>query len=268
MRYQKFTPVVALSPFIECYFVWEGEVVERTQVQSPPNCFGAIVLNYAEPTWAYQHSTAVSLVPDAFTCGLFTSNYHRVLLGKIGMVGIVFKATAIHNFFGLRMSNLVNSRMPLNLLIGEEADKLLESVKKAESDLGRIKYLEEFILGRLPDAKKRLSIIDEASEYIDQKEGLVSVDEVADHFRVSRRYLEKQFLEKVGVSPKFYSRLKRFSVISNKVAHSEKVDWQDVVLESGLHDQSHLVKEYKEFNHMNPSEYHQNHIELTRFIKG
>lgn len=267
MRYQKFAPAPALRSFIECYFVWEGEVMEKTEVQSPPYCFGAIVFNYADPTWAYQHLDSPTLVPDAFVCGLFTSNYHRVLKGKIGMAGIVFKPTALHNFFALRMSHLVNSRMPLNLLIGDDADSLLISIKKELNDENRVKHLEDFTLLHLEGAKKRLSIIDEAVEYIDQNKGAILVNEVASHLKISRRYLEKQFLEKVGVSPKFYARIKRFGILSNKVAHSEKIDWQDVVVESGLHDQSHLGKEFLEFNGMNPTDYHQQHHEMTRFVK-
>ena len=43
MRYQKFPPFKDLKPFIECYFVWEGEAAEQMEVQSPPNCFCAMV---------------------------------------------------------------------------------------------------------------------------------------------------------------------------------------------------------------------------------
>jgi len=268
MRYTKFTPTASLQPFIECYFIWEGEVTERTEVQSPPNSYGAIVFNCVSPTWAFQHSTPVTKVPDAFVCGLFTSNYHRILQGKISMAGIVFKPSAIHNFFGVRMSSLVNSRMPLNLLIGNEAELLLQQLKERTEDNHRVQLLESFLLPRLHEAKKHLSKIDDAIEYIDKKGGVVTVDEVAHQLKISRRYLEKQFLPKVGVSPKFYARIKRFSILSNKIAHIKKVDWLDVVLESGLHDHSHLAKEFQEFNHMNPTEYHQNHTEMTRFVKG
>jgi AraC-like DNA-binding protein len=124
------------------------------------------------------------------------------------------------------------------------------------------------MLSRVSEARKKITIIDEVLEFIDHKNGSITVDEVATKFRISRRYLEKHFLIKVGVSPKFYSRIKRFGALSNKVAHSEKIDWQDVVNENGFHDQSHLIKEFKEFNKMNPSDYHQNHTEMTRFVKG
>jgi AraC-like DNA-binding protein len=93
------------------------------------------------------------------------------------------------------------------------------------------------------------------------------VEAVATHLKISRRYLEKKFLEKVGVSPKFYARIKRFGNLSNKIAHNIKIDWQEIVMEYGFHDQSHLVKEFIEFNQMNPSQYHSVHRELTRFVK-
>jgi AraC-like DNA-binding protein len=267
MRYQKFKPDPVLAPFIECYFIWEGEAKDRMEVQSPPNCFCAIVFNYGDPTWAYQHSADILPVPEAFVCGLFTSNYCRVLQGKIGMVGIVFKPTAIHSFFGIRMSSLVNSRMPLDLLLGAEAEKLSAVIRGCSSDDRRVQILESFVSGYLDEARKKVSLMDDVVEFIDDRKGCVSVDEVALKFKVSRRYLEKQFLEKVGVSPKFYARIKRFGTLSNKVAHAEKIDWQDVVFETDLYDQSHLVKEYMEFNKMNPSEYHLKHREMTRFLK-
>ncbi len=268
MRYLKFKPAEPITQFIECYFIWEGEATEQIDVQSPPNGFGAIVFNYGDPTWASQNSSDLLAVPDSFICGLFTSNYRRVMKGKIGMAGIVFKTTSIYNIFGIRMSTLVNSRMPLDLLIGENAFNLSESIRLETTDDARIKILEAFLLPRISEAKKKLSLIDECVDFINSNNGSVSVDEVASKFKISRRYLEKQFLEKVGVSPKFYARIKRFGTLSNRVAHSTTVDWQDVVFENGLHDQSHLVKEFKEFNKMNPSEYHLKHNEMTRFIKS
>ena len=132
---------------------------------------------------------------------------------------------------------------------------------------GELRILEELMLSYLAIAKTNVSIIDEAVEYIDTCKGCVSVEVVAEHLKISRRYLEKKFLEKVGVSPKFYARIKRFGALSNKIAHHEKIDWQQIVAEYGFHDQSHLVKEFMEFNQMNPSQYHLLHREMTRFVK-
>lgn len=267
MDYQKFTPCESLKHFVECYFCWKGIAKEELDIQSPPNSFTAIVFNFAKPYQSYQNNTPKMVAPKAFACGLFTSNYHLVLNGKIGMVGIVFKAAAMHNFFGLRMSGLVNNRMALEHILPEQTASLLKAIETAKTDQAKICILEEFVLTRLPEAKSRLSVIDDAVEWIDQHQGCVSVEGVAEHLKISKRYLEKKFLEKVGVSPKFYARMKRFVSLSKIVAYSDKFDWQDIVVKFGLHDQSHLVKEFMEFNQMNPRDYLIKHNELIRFVK-
>jgi hypothetical protein len=50
MRYQKFRHKEMLSPFIECYFIWESEdVLEKEMViETPPNGFCWIVINYGD----------------------------------------------------------------------------------------------------------------------------------------------------------------------------------------------------------------------------
>ncbi|MBX2956967.1 MAG: AraC family transcriptional regulator [Cyclobacteriaceae bacterium] len=267
MHYQKFMPCDRLRSFVECYFVWEGLAKEELDIQSPPNSFGAIVINYSDPYYAYQNNALRMAVPKAFACGLFTSNYHLVLKGTIGMVGVVLKATSLHNFFGLRMSELVNNRMALEYILKDKAGSLVSAVEAAHTDEAKVKILEEFVLSRLPDAKSRLSVIDEAVELIDQNQGCIAVQIVAEQLKISKRYLEKKFLEKVGFSPKFYARIKRFTALSKEVAYNKKLNWQDLVLKYGLHDQSHLVKEFMEFNQMNPTDYLTNHQELVRFMK-
>lgn len=266
MRYQKFPPVAPLLPFVECYYALEGRAARPITVQSPPNGYCAIVINYGDAYSASQHSTDVVNVPLAFVSGQFTSNYQLHFNGDIGMVGIVLKPSALHNIFGIRMSQLVNSRAPLSFLEAVDGDSLTTSIQTETSDESRVKNLEAFMLSFVKKGKANLSIIDEAIERIDACKGCITVEKLAADLKVSRRYLEKKFLEKVGVSPKFYSRLKRFGTLSNIIAHQKEIDWQQIVLEYGFHDQSHLVKEFLEFNQMNPTQYHAVHQEMTRFI--
>lgn len=266
MLYKKFQPTLELIPFVDCLFVWEGGTNEILLVQSPPSGFNALVFNYADPYWAFLQEEQKDQVPLAFASGQFTGNYHLELKGKIGMIGIVLKASSLYNFFGLNMVNMVNKRLALEEFLGEAGNKIHQEIINASSIEERIKILQDFLLGQLETVKRKLSIIDEAIYFIDHKNGMLTIDEVLSRFKISRRYLEKKFLEKVGISPKLYARIKRFAYLSNKVVHNQEVDWQDIVFENGFHDQSHLVKDYKAFNQMNPSEYYQKHRELIRFI--
>jgi AraC-like DNA-binding protein len=120
----------------------------------------------------------------------------------------------------------VNSRVPLSYFPGLPEEILWTAVKDQGSDEGRTKILEELMISYLPAAKRGVSIIDEAVEYIDACKGCVSVEAVAQKLNISRRYLEKKFLEKVGISPKFYARIKRFGTLSNKIARQNS--WSSI----------------------------------------
>jgi AraC-like DNA-binding protein len=267
MFYKKFLPDPSLVPYVDCLFVWERAYSEYLLVQSPPSGFNAMVFNYADPYRAYFQKDKIEEVPLAFASGQFTGNYHLELTGKIGMIGIVFKPTSLHNYFNLMMADMVNNRIDLRDFLGGTGEKLFQNIKNGKSIEVRVSLLEAYLLSFSESVKRKLTIIDEAIDFIDLKKGMVTIEEVLSKYKISRRYLEKKFLEKVGIPPKLYARIRRFSYLSNIVAHHKKIDWQDIVFKNGYHDQSHLVKDFKIFNQMKPSAYHQEHHELIRFIK-
>jgi AraC-like DNA-binding protein len=225
-----------------------------------------MVFNYGDAYQAFQGDELPRDVPTAFFSGQFTSNFHLILKGNVRIAGVVFKPSAINNLFGIRMSTLVNSRMLLNYALAEKATDLHNQIGSAKSDQVRADILFTFLSDKLKEINYTPTLTDQAVAIIDQNKGNIAVNEVAEKLGVSQRSLEKWFLEKVGLSPKFYARIKRFSVLSNIVAHKEKVDWQEVLVEAGFHDQSHLIKEYLDFNKMNPSTYHEKHTEAIRYI--
>lgn len=268
MRYTKFKPDPLLLPFVECFYHWEGMASEPLVVQSPPNGYAAIVFNLGASYASSQESNHLTSVPPAFVSGQFTSNYRLHLHGPILSVGAVLRPATVHNFFGIRMSHLVNTRASLDFLPGLDADGLWKQINSETAVADRIALIEKLLLNLLPEAKTKLSIIDEAIDHIDACNGCTTVDAIATELRISRRYLEKKFLEKVGISPKYYARIKRFSILSNEIAHTKHIDWQQIVSQYGFHDQSHLVKEFLEFNQMNPTQYHLLHKEMSRLIKN
>lgn len=266
MNYQKFLPVSELAAHVECFFEWKGYTEKELDIQSPPSSFCGLVINCGTLMQAHQHNGPRQAVPPAFVCGLFTSNYHLIVKGDIHSVGIVFKPCAVHDFFDIRMSSLVNSRLDLTLLPGFDT-ALCTAVRESTSSDNQVGILQGFLLGKLNEAKTKATVVNDVAAEIDRLHGHVEVAALAEYFHISKRYLEKRFLEKVGVSPKMYARIKRFGAVANEVAHAQQVDWQKLVAEGNFHDQSHLIKEFREFNKINPTDYHKTHNEMTRYIK-
>jgi methylphosphotriester-DNA--protein-cysteine methyltransferase len=266
MVYKKVTVTPSLKRFVECFYYWETSGVGETVVQSPPNGYCAFVCNCGDRYFAGQSGELLIQVPVSFFSGQFTSNYELKFQGHLAVVGIVFKPAALFSLFGFTMSSLVNSRVDAEWLLGDEGTRLTSAVRKAVTWQERISLLCDFLDTKLADSGES-GAVDAAIRVIDEANGSVTIQEVADQIRVNKRTLEKKFLREVGISPKYYARIRRFGAISNKIAHSDCVDWQDMVFEGGFHDQSHLVKEFLEFNKTSPAVYHKTHREMTRFLR-
>ncbi|MDH5366715.1 MAG: AraC family transcriptional regulator [Cyclobacteriaceae bacterium] len=268
MEYKKYTSKKTTSFICEGYFYWKGEVEKELDVQSPPTSYNALVFNLGDLCYGYQHNNKTLPIPQNFVCGQFTNNYHLVIKGEIEMVGIIFKPTAMYNLFKLRMSNLVNNRMPLEHVLGGQALKIYNSLKKEPEPALKINILKKLIETWSEKAKVNLTIIDDTIEYIDERIKNITVQEVVDHFHLSKRYFEIKFLEKVGVSPKMYIRLKRISTLCYQALYQNESDWQEIVNDFGFYDQAHFIKEFNKFNFTSPAKYKKDHNELIRFVKN
>src|SRR5215203_7458044 len=97
MNYQKFRPADVLSPFVECFFVWESEELLQQElvVESPPNGFCSLVINFGDPYFLQNKKYEKLAVPAQFISGQAIYSYRLTLNGKIGIAGIVLKPAAL-----------------------------------------------------------------------------------------------------------------------------------------------------------------------------
>lgn len=76
-------------------------------------------------------------------------------------------------------------------------------------------------------------------EKIKPKDGMIDIKEVASKLSISERHLERSFKKATGATPKFYSRVIRFSHMFS-IIQDRKDSWVRIALASGYFDQSHF----------------------------
>ncbi|MFN7117505.1 MAG: DUF6597 domain-containing transcriptional factor [Saprospiraceae bacterium] len=267
MFYQKFIPHPLLKPFVECFYIWEGKVFESCTFESPPSSFASIVFNYGNTyTVSNQQHTHLK-TPSFFITGQATGRYELSLSGTIGMVGVVFKPAALATFFDLPMFELTEERLNLETVLGKSAVELGEQIIEAKSRLMRLKILENWLLQLHREKASDFDGIDFAANLILDQNGAVEVDELLRQVFMSRRQFERKFFNKVGISPKYYIRIRRIGHVCNLLAHQEKADWQLLIGVGGYFDQAHFIKEFKHFLGATPSQYFKNNKELVHFLE-
>ena len=83
-----------------------------------------------------------------------------------------------------------------------------------------------------------------------------SLEEWAAMACLSLRQFERNFIIRVGISPKLFIRIVRFEyAMKIKNSYSDK-SWSEIALECGYTDSSHLLKEFKEFAEFPPSQFY------------
>jgi AraC-like DNA-binding protein len=84
--------------------------------------------------------------------------------------------------------------------------------------------------------------------------GLVRVDALADAVDLSVRQLERQFQERVGLSPKLFLRIIRFQEVLRAVRTGpDALRWADLAMAHGFYDQAHFIRDCRLFAGASPS---------------
>lgn len=270
MQYQKFSPNEILSAFVECYFVWEsGETLqEELVIESPPTGFGSIVINYGSPYFIQNKKYEHLDVPAQFISGQSIYSYKLSMKGDIRIAGIVFKPAGLSSFFGLAGYEYVEERADLFKAITHDYVKTyVEKIRNAGSAKDRAKMLEAFLLHHYKIHNPKTDYIDEAANCMVAKNGMVDMQDLLKESHMSRRSFERKFFYKVGLSPKYYARIRRIGYVLLLTAGKKKVNWPSVYYEAEFYDQAHFIKDFEEFTGRTPQQYLAENTELFNHVE-
>ena len=274
MRYQKISPAPHLAPFVACYFVWEKDdsLLQPLRIESPPTGFASMVFNYGD-SYHVRTEKGSQPAPLAFLSGQSTHQYELELTGRIGMTGIVFKPAGLSSLFGVPMYEFSNERVLLADVLGagherQTAAVLGEQIANCTTDAGRVAVLEGFLNRQLLRRGNRFDRTDYVANLMMDKRGVLNVSELENDLFVCRRQFERQFLQKVGVSPKYYARIRRIGYLCAELAAKrwQITDWQDLIYRCGYYDQSHFIRDFTQFTGKRPAVYLKDNAELMQYL--
>lgn len=272
MRYQKFVPAPHLAPFVECYYVWESQQVispaSPVCIESPPSGYGSLVCNTGAVYSVETHSGLLCLAPAAFITGQSTQQYRLWLTGPVRAVGVVFRPAGLSALLGLNMIDLADKRIDLAAVLGPQAGEVMEKVANAPTPAAKVAILEQLLLGQLNRRNVLPDRIDYTANRIVAQRGIVRLDELIDDAFLCRRQFERKFMHRVGVSPKFYARIRRVGYLCSVMAAQrwQVSDWQELVVQAGYYDQAHFIRDFTAFMGQRPTLYVHQNQELSRFI--
>jgi AraC-like DNA-binding protein len=169
-------------------------------------------------------------------------------------VGIGLTPAGAYALFGTPMHELANVLVGLSELIGDRAEQLAERLTQARTWSARFDLLDDLLLRWFLAGPAQLDDVTHAWRLLHQASGRVTVGELADAVGRSRRYLELQFRDQIGMPPKTAARILRFQQSLRLATRSGRPVWSEVATRCGYVDQAHLNRDFRQLAGCTPTD--------------
>lgn len=190
--------------------------------------------------------------PRSFVVGEMTRFLVLQAIGPLATMGVRFRPGRAYRFLPFPVDVLTDETTTTGDVWGGEGKDIEESVLEARSDFERMHLVEKFLLSRIGSVDSH-PWFDAAIAEIMRSRGMVRVEQLAGKINLSSRQLEREFRAKAGLSPKALARIIRFQNLLRLVGESNLREWATLALAGGYADQSHMVREFRDFSGQSPT---------------
>jgi len=175
--------------------------------------------------------------------------------GRARVVQVDLEPLAARALFGLPLRELAHLVVPLDALLGADAERLAERLADAASPAERFAILDRVLLDRLARATPPRPDVARAWDRLVATGGTVPVEALARELGCSRRHLAARFGEEVGLSPKRVARLLRFRRAHALLTARPHTALAALAADCGYADQAHLTREFRALAGTTPAAY-------------
>ena len=159
-------------------------------------------------------------------------------------------------FFTDSMSEFTNYATDAYGIFSKEINHFYYSLMEAGSLEQKIAVLDRFLVGKLIKNEKqhrKSKLIGQVCKHIYSMGDTYNSKTLSSGYGLSERYLEKLFVNMVGISPRALFSVHRFNKSLDLVLSSAR-KLTSIAYDCGYHDQSHFIKEFTKFTGITPFE--------------
>jgi AraC-like DNA-binding protein len=166
-------------------------------------------------------------------------------------VSVIFQPGGLNRFLQIPITELFDNGFSAREVIGSEIEELVAKSHDATSFTELDGIIQSYFLKKLDRIKEPLPI-DYALHHL-----LLhyndDLDKIAGMACMSLRNFERKCKERLGMSAKTYARVARFHAAYRTIERKPAISWTDLAMELGYYDQTHFIKDFKEFARLTPT---------------
>jgi len=170
------------------------------------------------------------------------------------VLGVSFRPAMAGAILGIPISEIRDAHIPLDALWGSRVVELSDQLGSAATPLHALRVLERALIARIHRPlliHPAVALTLRSSGFADEP---VRIHNIQKQTGYSSRHFIELFRSAVGLTPKHYCRLRRFSRVLSQLA-DRQTSLVQVALSAGYADQAHLSREFRELAGIAPSTY-------------
>ncbi len=252
----EYPPSAYLSPFVEVF--WQGRFNLAAQgllrQQVLPNGYVELVIHLSDQHCALFKDNEWSKSPDYTVIGLYDQPFEVRFNNLVEVFGIRFKPEGIYNLFGLPAAEFYKTFDDMESVLGRAFRDYCLRLREAAAMRQRLGLTEVYLRRSLERRSgDELSYVNHAAEIIRRRGGEVRIEDLSREVFISQRQLEREFKQKIGLSPKLYLRISRLNAVHRQLQSGEALDFTQLTYECGYADQAHFIRDFKRFTGVQPT---------------
>lgn len=174
------------------------------------------------------------------------------------IIGVKFKPPGIAQLTGVNMEHLTDACVAAEDIWGSAFELLHEEMQSAADIENRIAVLEKFLTAKFSRVKQAYYFknVSNALEMIRQSAGSMRISEIQRQTNTTKKTLERNFTQAIGLKPKLYAQIVRFNAAKDEIDQLlAKQKISDVAYHFGYFNNSHLAAAFKRFSGLSPNQY-------------
>jgi AraC-like DNA-binding protein len=250
----EYMPCESLRPFVQLY--WEGSfntnASGRLSMQMVPNGCLELLIHLSDLHCNLYNDYGWLPPPDYTILGLFTRPFEVRFNNTVKVFAIRFKPEGLYNIFGVPASVVKESYEDMSMVLGRDFRDFCHRMREEKNVAGMIRRAERHLLNNMQRSKVDMSYVNRAAELIRRSKG-IRIEDISKQVFISQRQLEREFKDKVGISPKHYLRIIRINEALRFLNDNQATDLSSVAYHCGYFDQAHFINDFKRITGKKPT---------------
>lgn len=256
MKVSLYKPPPALDDIVISISTIEASLpdgIEEAVSPYPPTPYQSLIFYCNDPiSLGLLHEERFGKQGETMLIGPQYSRVNIKVHRRLGSVRVDFYPGGMYRLLGLPMYELFERSLDAVDFFGLEMKRVNEQLKNAGSLIDAKNMVENFLLSRISKMKEMLPF-DRSMQVMLANNGNISVEYAASLACLSLKQFERKCGERLGMNPKLFARILRFSNAYRIHEANPRFTWTQIAHMAGYFDQMHMIRDFKVFAGMNPT---------------